>query len=283
MIQKNRPGLTEITKRGNKLARLFECESSSVHYLSILEGNTCGRVYVNNPSTPTLAVIFSHSLGGFQLMGRPLVSPDEYAAFRIAFQFDIIPHLLIPSGIRELSYSADSDELMDMMRIAFFDKEMFEQEQRVYVFDGDSDAVSIVTTEFPCIKANKAFSDQNPFFLEIFSDELSLSYQPLQKFFTHGLAYIALDNSVAGEPKIIGNIISGGHYKNQFILGADTSEAYRRKGICSSLLSLAAIDAKKNHFNLVWECATDNVPSVKTVEKCGFRLKAVFPVRWFVL
>ncbi len=283
MMQRTKPGLTEITKRGNKLAKLFECENSSVHYLSILEGNTCGCVYVNKPSAPTLAVIFSYRLGGFQLMGKPLTSPDEYASFRLAFQLDIIPRLLVPNGINEVSYSADSDELMEMMRIAFFDKEMYEQEQRVYIFDCNFDLTGSVTTDFLCVKADKAFSDKNPCFMNSFSNELSLSYQPVQKFFTHSLAYIALDKSKGGEAKIIGNIISGGHYKNQFVLGADTDESYRQRGVCSSLLFLAARDAKESRFNLVWECATDNVPSVKTVEKCGFKLKSTFPVRWFEL
>ena len=72
-------------KRGAKLAEKLKCEKSSIHYLSILNGNTRGLVWTDDPTAPQLAVVYSYLLGGFQIMGTPLQTAEEYAAFRLFF------------------------------------------------------------------------------------------------------------------------------------------------------------------------------------------------------
>lgn len=78
-------------KRGAKLAEKLKCEKSSIHYLSILNGNTRGLVWTDDPTAPRLAVVYSYLLGGFQIMGTPLQTAEEYAAFRLFFENKVFP------------------------------------------------------------------------------------------------------------------------------------------------------------------------------------------------
>ena len=119
-------------KRGAKLAEKLKCEKSSIHYLSILSGNTRGLVWTDDPTAPRLAVVYSYLLGGFQIMGTPLQTAEEYAAFRLFFENKVFPLAKDEFELSEFAYSADTEELSDMMRVVFFDKELFEQKQLVY-------------------------------------------------------------------------------------------------------------------------------------------------------
>ena len=107
-------------KRGAKLAEKLKCEKSSIHYLSILNGNTRGLVWTDNPTAPRLAVVYSYLLGGFQIMGTPLQTAEEYAAFRLFFENKVFPLAKDEFELSEFAYSADTEELSDMMRVVFF-------------------------------------------------------------------------------------------------------------------------------------------------------------------
>lgn len=106
-------------KRGAKLAEKLKCEKSSIHYLSILNGNTRGLVWTDDPTAPRLAVVYSYLLGGFQIMGTPLQTAEEYAAFRLFFENKVFPLAKDEFELSEFAYSADTEELSDMMRVVF--------------------------------------------------------------------------------------------------------------------------------------------------------------------
>ena len=137
-------------KRGAKLAEKLKCEKSSIHYLSILNGNTRGLVWTDDPTAPRLAVVYSYLLGGFQIMGTPLQTAEEYAAFRLFFENKVFPLAKDEFELSEFAYSADTEELSDMMRVVFFDKELFEQKQLVYSCGGGAaDAHSACLGKLP--------------------------------------------------------------------------------------------------------------------------------------
>lgn len=92
----------------------------------------------------------------------------------------------------------------------------------------------------------------------------------------HGFAFFALE----GE-NICGNIISNGEYNGCCIVGADTKAEYRRRGIASALLRTAIESARERGNEIIWECAEENIPSVRTAESCGMHRCGEFFARWF--
>ena len=113
----NALNMRQEPKRGAKLAEKLKCEKSSIHYLSILSGNTRGLVWTDDPTAPRLAVVYSYLLGGFQIMGTPLQTAEEYAAFRLFFENKVFPLAKDEFELSEFAYSADTEELSDMMRV----------------------------------------------------------------------------------------------------------------------------------------------------------------------
>lgn len=116
----NALNMRQEPKRGAKLAEKLKCEKSSIHYLSILNGNTRGLVWTDDPTAPRLAVVYSYLLGGFQIMGTPLQTAEEYAAFRLFFENKVFPLAKDEFELSEFAYSADTEALSDMMRVVFF-------------------------------------------------------------------------------------------------------------------------------------------------------------------
>lgn len=275
---KNRFRFFELKERGKALARRFQKPNSSIHYLSILEGTTRGVVYVSEGglNIPGLAIVYSFLLGGFQIMGEPITQPYEYAALRLLFEREIINKLLIPNDIPEVSYSCDSDALLEVMRIAFFDKEMYEQKQLCFRYSHSISPVCFNKCAYELKRLELEFIKDNVWFPIELKDELLESYESIELFLKNGLGFAALDND-----HIIANLIANANYENCFVLGADTDEEYRMKGIASSLLLTAVQYACSNNCDLIWECAETNIASVKTVQKCGFEFQYSFPVRWF--
>ena len=175
-------------KRGAKLAEKLKCEKSSIHYLSILNGNTRGLVWTDDPTAPRLAVVYSYLLGGFQIMGTPLQTAEEYAAFRLFFENKVFPLAKDEFELSEFAYSADTEELSDMMRVVFFDKELFEQKQLVY-----RTAEEYSAAEMPFIhaaegrpmrirRASESFLRENAEFAGAYLPEILESYKSFAVF-----------------------------------------------------------------------------------------------------
>ena len=233
-------------KRGAKLAEKLKCEKSSIHYLSILNGNTRGLVWTDDPTAPRLAVVYSYLLGGFQIMGTPLQTAEEYAAFRLFFENKVFPLAKDEFELSEFAYSADTEELSDMMRVVFFDKELFEQKQLVYRTAEEYSAAGMPFVHaaegrpMRIRRASESFLRENAEFAGAYLPEILESYKSFADFLKHGFAFFALE----GE-NICGNIISNGEYNGCCIVGADTKAEYRRRGIASALLRTAIESARE--------------------------------------
>lgn len=275
---KKPPEFVELKKRGNKLAKRFACGTSLCHYLSILEGNTRGKVYVDSALNPRFAVVYSYLYRGFQIMGSPIIDTDEYVALRMLFEKELIPKLLKSEHVDEVSYSCDTEALLENMHIAFFDREQYEQEYLLYTYRAGSQELGFKKTEYQTLRITKEFIEANVEFKLTLHDEILKSYASTDDFLKQGIGFVALD----GE-RIIANLLSSGSFEKSLVLGADTDSEYRRRGIASSLLSSAQRYADERGFSLFWECNKDNTASVCTAEKCGLERKFTYLVRWFEL
>lgn len=209
-------------------------------------------------------------------MGEPITQPYEYAALRLLFENELIEKLLIPNNIHEVSFSCDSEALLEVMRIAFFDKELYEQNHLCYRYSHLMSPVDFNKCTYEIKQFDRNFTMNNLDFSIRINNEILESYQNMELFLKNGLGFAALDGD-----SITATLISNGNFQNCFILGAETYEEYRKRGIASSLLLTAVQYSHARNCDLVWECAESNLASVNTVEKCGFKLQYSFPVRWF--
>lgn len=125
-------------------------------------------------------------------------------------------------------------------------------------------------------RASESFLRENAEFAGAYLPEILESYKSFADFLKHGFAFFVLE----GE-NICGNIISNGEYNGCFIVGADTKAEYRRRGIASALLRTAIESARERGNEIIWECAEENIPSVRTAESCGMHRCGEFFVRWF--
>lgn len=280
-IMKNTLNMRREPRRGAKLAAGLRNENSSIHYLSILNGTTRGIVWTDSAASPHIAVIYSCLLGGFQIMGAPPQSAEDYAALRLFFENTVFPQARDEFGLEEFAYSADTEELSDMMRVVLFDKELFEQKQLVYRTTAEicAEGEPVFTECGERIRIERAterFFRDNAEAASVYLPEIAESFKNLESFLKHGFAFFALD----GE-NVCGNLIANGAYGGSYTVGADTKTEYRRRGIASALLRAAVKFAQAQGGEIIWECAEENLPSVRTVEGCGLKRCGEFNVRWF--
>lgn len=92
-------------------------------------------------------------------------------------------------------------------------------------------------------------------------------------FVAMGLGYCLLD----GE-QVVSTCFSAFAGGNQREIGIDTHPAYRRRGLATLTASALIDHCLQNDWIPGWECWTDNVPSVKLAEKLGFERHSGYPV-----
>lgn len=264
-------------KRNNMLLQALRSASSSVHYLSILAGNTTGEIWVDDERHPNIAFIYSYLLGGFQVMGRVPKTEAELVSLRLFFEDTLIPFLK-KQNASEFSYSTDTVELLDMMRILFFDKETFEQDQLIYINRHRGRVPAARTSHFQISRIDRRLCESNPCFSRRYMPEILESWKSMEDFLESGFGFVAID---AASGSIAGNLIANAVYDNSYVVGADTEPSYRRRGIASTLLYNAILLTEERSSDLIWECAEPNTASILTAQSCSLPLCGRYPVRWF--
>lgn len=265
------------SNRSNRLLRSLKSPSSSTHYLSILAGSTMGEVWIDDEKHPGIAFIYSYLLGGFQVMGRPPRTEVDLVNLRLFFESSLIPFLK-KQGVSELSYSTDTQELLDMMRALSFDKETYEQAQLIYIGRRNVERRAVSTCPFQILRINRELYESSPVFLSRYVPEILESWKSMDDFLKYGFGFLAID---AQTGSIAGNLLANAVYGGAYVVGADTEPAYRRKGIASTLLSHAIRLTQERDCDLIWECAEPNTASILTAQSCGLSLCGRYPVRWF--
>ena len=119
-------------------------------------------------------------------MGTPITKPEEYAALRLLFEREIIPDLLIPNDVNEVSYSCDTEALLEVMRIAFFDKETFEQNQLCFHYSHLGPTPSFEPCAYPIRRIDDELISGCPDFQLGLEGEILESYSSLNSFLNNG-------------------------------------------------------------------------------------------------
>ncbi len=264
-------------KRNNRLLQTLRSASSSIHYLSILAGNTTGEIWVDDERHPNIAFIYSYLLGGFQVMGRPPKAESDLVNLRLFFEGELIPFLK-KQNMSEFSYSTDTVELLNMMRILCFDKETFEQDQLIYINKHGCKAPAVRSSPFQISRIDRALCESDSNFSHRYVPEILESWKSMDDFLESGFGFIAID---ASRGLIAGNLIANAVYDNAYVVGADTEPSYRRQGIASTLLYHAILLTKERNSDLIWECAEPNTASILTAQSCSLPLCGRYHVRWF--
>lgn len=250
--------------------------SDSPSYSGIVAGECKGDVWVDNIINPTLALVYSFTVGGFSIMGSPN-DPSVYDDF-IEFLRGKLFLELKSKEINYFEFSAESKSTEDYI-LKLFSNEKINQEDEYFYRKDDANEIqemehyNIIQVDLEFIKQLQVGKYDNPEFL---SERLLQSWGTYEMFFAKSVAYVATI-----ETSIVAVIVGTARYQDVIPVDIETKEEHRKKGLASTLTQYFVNECVDRGFVVQWNCVDSNIASRNTVEKAGFKFMKKKPYYWF--
>jgi GNAT superfamily N-acetyltransferase len=247
-------------------------EELSAHDLavpSVLTGILPGRIYVDDPVSPTSAVLIPSNQYRVYVGGEP--SADLLAE---------VVHLVYQPSLAQrywfmVHYSSDAWKPTIELALQGLGTSM--SLRHYYRLTEPSlppssplkDPIVVVAPIDQTLVEDASVVNRDLLIDEIHSESPSLEY-----FFLQHFGYCALDGR-----QLVGWCLAEYHYQDRCELGIETIEAYQRQGIATHVASAVITRAfAEGATQIGWHCWASNIPSIATALKLGFHKEIDYPV-----
>lgn len=248
----------------------FFAELSTYHLAvpSLLAGLLPGRIYADDPSHPTAAILIPSNQYHVYMGGEP--SEHLLAdVIHLLYQPSVAPRywfmLLYPSDAwkptieRVLQGLGRSTSLRHYYRLA---------EAPLPLPSPLRDTIEVARIEETMVE-DASLVNRDLLIDEIHSESPSLEY-----FFRQHFGFCALDDR-----QLVGWCLAEYHYQSRYELGIETIEAYQRQGIATHVASAVIKRAfAEGATEIGWHCWASNIASIATALKLGFHKERDYPV-----
>jgi len=265
----------ELNKAGyEKVHPLFRALEYHLTSAAVLDGNTPGKVFVDDPATPQTAFMFSPE--GCYLAGNPAND-----AFNRALNEAIFAREIFGKEVHALFFVYHPEGWQEQLAIVLDPRLPIEMGRRHYI----------------CRKLKYGWRANVPAgFTAHHVDEALLNRPGLKipdhmhgwmennwgsttDFLQRGFGFVTIhDEEVVSWS--LADCISGDTCE----IGIHTAEAFRRRGL-ATITAAAAVDyALSSGYAMVgWHCAEDNLGSIGTAEKVGFERERDYTMYYMFL
>jgi len=250
--------------------------SDSPSYSGIVAGECKGDVWVDNIVNPTLALVYSFTVGGFSIMGSPN-DASVYDDF-IKFLREKLFFELKSKGINYFEFSVESKRTEDYI-LKLFSNESINQEDEYFYRKYEANEVQEID-HYNIIKVDSEFIRQlqegkydNPEFL---SERLLESWGTYENYIAKSVAYVATIETL-----IVAVIVGTARYQDVIPIDIETKAEHRKKGLASTLTQYFVNECVDKGLVAQWNCIDSNIASRNTVEKEGFKFIKKKPFYWF--
>lgn len=246
----------------------------------ILSGESKGDIWINDEENPSLAMVFSYPVGGFNIMGNP---KNIYLYERLGdYLRNSLFEDLRSKGVSDFEFSADYSDAERYMLELFADKDIMQEEEYhfrksdkvdVDVSLGGEYEICKVTPDF--LKEINSGKFRNPSFL---TNRLLDSWASYEVFHERSIAFVAVSGNE------IASVMVGTSRHNDILpIDIETEENHRRKGLALCLTENFVNECVERGLTAQWNCVESNGPSIGTAKKAGFELIRKKPFYWFDL
>ncbi len=254
----------------------FRALASHVQVLSILDGNTRGQVFVDNPEAPAHLVIWD------ELATLFVAGPGENTGNPATGSFTAALHTWIGEtvmpqaqrwGIPDLTLIYDPPAWRADLSARASRYSVTPAQRYHYIHTGTPQPATLLPDGYTLYAIDAALlAHPNLPGLDWLGGWI-LSFWPTpEAFLDRGLGYVVLAESSEGTAALVSLCISVFVSGTTYEFGTATDEAHRSIGL-STAATCACVNAGLSRgMDLVWQCWADNGPSVAVARKSGFRL-----------
>lgn len=249
-------------------SRLLEIAHTS--YASIAIGCAKGKVWVDDETTPSLIMVYSEPVGGYNITGS--ADDAQYEDLIHFFDHELIPKLKAASK-KIIEFSVD-DEALEKRILAHFSNRKIKSEVEYFYELGDCRSTHELTT----VQLSKELLEEVACYenSDLLMDSIDEAWSTKQDFFENSIGFITLDGK-----KVTGVAVGSARFKDKINISIEVDKAYRQKGLAAALTADFIQTCQENSLKPVWQCVESNIGSQKTAEKNHFVLIKKHLFYWF--
>ncbi|WP_339850456.1 GNAT family N-acetyltransferase [Paenibacillus sp. FSL W7-1088] len=281
--------ISELNKHEFYKVRHFGDLNSNIEVKAVVSGLNPGRIYVDDASNITAALIWVKGQSGFQLIGdarsKPFLNDLE------EFMKEHIEPELLRLNIHTVEVGVADESWEDVLHHMATNKELYSDIQHVFTLDSDqrmtehlsqpvihegytsqNEVVRLLELDEALLKAGK-FNN-----LSFLKDKVSRFWDNMDEFLEHGFGYIA----VQGED--IASVCFSAFISDQWhAIDIETIETYKRRNYGARVARAFVEECRIKGIHPYWDCSPDNVGSIRLAEGVGMSLNFDYRVYWYNL
>jgi RimJ/RimL family protein N-acetyltransferase len=230
---------------------LVETIGRHTQVAAILEGLIDGRIWVDDPDLPAIALVSDGE--ATWLAGDPgrLTQPEALRA-------------LIPAW----TYFLPDDAWVQMLPI-IWDNPFARPHPRLRFALIEAVAAAAPPDGFDVLPVNQQTAADHPAIRELAEDE-SGRWRSLDAFLDCGVGYVVLHDGA-----VVSHCLADCVVGNRAELGVGTEAGFRRLGLGRAVAIAAANDCRRRGIvDVGWHCHASNAGSIRIAEAAGFRLQS---------
>ncbi|MGE5579216.1 MAG: GNAT family N-acetyltransferase [Bacillota bacterium] len=265
---------------------LIEALPSSIYALSVVDGRHQGRVFVDNPDHPTVALVWEETGNVFissELTAKGLPAPDVIRDIQSLLLGEFVPHAL-RTRTRPMCFIAYAPQswgtqlpsmLKDLPPIA--DKRLCYRAE-----SSDDEAVKrlskLAAPPEGCevVPADKGLLESDMPNAEEVRTEATKMWGSIDRFASEGFGYCVTCNGVVTSWSLTECPSHG-----RISVGVETASEYRQKGHGTAAAANTLLRCRREGLVADWDLWENNIPSMKLAERLGLTRVAEYPVRFF--
>ncbi|WP_063564106.1 GNAT family N-acetyltransferase [Paenibacillus sp. O199] len=281
--------ISELNKHEFYKVRHFADLNSNIEVKAVVTGLNPGRIYVDDASNITAALIWVKGQNGFQLIGD--ARSESFLNELEEFMKEHIEPELLRLNIHTVEVGVADESWEDVLHHMAANKELYSDIQHVFTLDSDqgmtehlrhpgshegyasqNEVVRLLELDEALLKAGK-FNN-----LSFLKDKVSRFWDNMDEFLEHGFGYIA----VQGED--IASVCFSAFISDQWhAIDIETIEAYKRRNYGARVARAFVEECRIKGIHPYWDCSPDNAGSIRLAEGVGMSLNFDYRVYWYNL
>ena len=253
---------------------LFLPVSHQLCSLAVLEGNSPGRVYVDDPALPQTAFMFAPE-------GCYLVGESGNALFNEALCKGIFAKDIFGTPVSALAFVVDPESWVDQLPTVFDPREPIVQARRHYVCEHvEHDWRGALPDSFDVHLIDEQLLDRTNLGIpEHVHGWITGNWGSVASFLERGFGAVTVHHNQVVSWSVC-DCVTGDACE----IGIHTLPEFRRRGLAAVTAAVAAEHALSAGYAQVgWQCAEDNLGSIGAAERVGFRLERHYTMYDFFL
>ncbi|KQY84052.1 acyl-CoA thioesterase [Paenibacillus sp. Root52] len=284
--------ITELQRQDFDKVQHIINTCSTLEVRAVVSGYNPGRIYVDDISNITAALVWIQGQSGFQLIGDPQSEPfmKELPAFMTTHIEPEIAELTLDS----VEIGVQDERWEEVLRNMADKRELSSDNQHVYGFhsprgtervagneETDADVQHLERNAVQLVRVDSALIHNRKFGNSSFvADKITHFWDTADDFLQHGFGYMLVHER---NNEIMSICLSGFVAGQTHAIDIETVEAYRNRGYAAVVAKAFVEECRREGLQPYWDCSPDNTGSVRLAERVGMVFDFDYSVYWYPL